>query len=101
MTKPATRAVRTGIENDQHHGAIVPPIHLSTNYSFVGFNQKRQYDYGRSGNPTRDILAQALAELEQGAGCVVTSSGMAAIKSCASAASAACWICSCEASGLP
>lgn len=79
MTKPATRAVRTGIENDQHHGAIVPPIHLSTNYSFVGFNQKRQYDYGRSGNPTRDILAQALAELEQGAGCVVTSSGMAAI----------------------
>jgi cystathionine gamma-synthase len=75
----ATRAVRAGIESDTQHGAIVPPLHLSTNYSFEGFGQKRAYDYSRSGNPTRDQLAEALAELEQGAGAVVTASGMAAV----------------------
>ncbi|MGH8151444.1 MAG: cystathionine gamma-synthase [Rhodanobacteraceae bacterium] len=74
-----TRAVRAGIETDIQHGAVVPPLHLSTNYSFAGFNEKREYDYSRSGNPTRDLLAGALADLEHGAGAVVTSSGMAAV----------------------
>jgi cystathionine gamma-synthase len=74
-----TRAVRAGIETDTQHGAVVPPLHLSTNYSFAGFNEKRAYDYSRSGNPTRDLLAEALADLERGAGAVVTASGMAAV----------------------
>jgi len=76
---PCTRAVRAGIESDQHHGAVVPALHLSTNYTFEAFNKKRRYDYSRSGNPTRDLLAEALAELEEGAGAVVTASGMAAV----------------------
>ncbi|RYZ71096.1 MAG: O-succinylhomoserine (thiol)-lyase, partial [Lysobacteraceae bacterium] len=50
-----------------------------SNFSFDGFGNKRQYDYTRSGNPTRDLLGEALAELEGGAGAVVTSTGMAAI----------------------
>jgi cystathionine gamma-synthase len=58
---------------------VTPPIVLSSNFSFAGFNEKRQYDYTRSGNPTRDLLAEALAELEGGAGAVVTATGMAAI----------------------
>ena len=74
-----TRAVRAGIESDTQHGAVVPPLHLSTNYTFEGFGRKRPYDYSRSGNPTRDQLAAALADLEGGAGAVVTSSGMAAV----------------------
>ncbi len=74
-----TRAVRAGICSDTHHGAVVPALHLSTNFSFAGFDQKRKYDYTRSGNPTRDLLAEALAELEEGAGAVVTSSGMSAV----------------------
>ncbi len=74
-----TAAVRAGIGSDRHHGAVVPPIHLSTNYTFDGLNGKRQYDYTRSGNPTRDLLAGALAELEGGAGAVITSSGMSAV----------------------
>ena len=74
-----TRSVRAGIATDTHHGAVVPPLHLSTNFSFAGFNQKRRYDYTRSGNPTRDQLAEALSELEEGAGGVVTSSGMSAV----------------------
>src|SRR5687768_18185253 len=74
-----TRAVRTGIATDAHHGAVVPPIHLSSTFAFDGFNGKRAYDYTRSGNPTRDHLASALAELEVGAAAVVTSSGMSAV----------------------
>jgi cystathionine gamma-synthase len=76
---PSTRAVRAGIESDTQHGAVVPPLHLSSNYSFDGFGNKRAYDYSRSGNPTRDLLGNALAELEQGAGGVITSSGMSAV----------------------
>ncbi len=75
----ATRAVRASIESDTQHGAVVPPLHLSSNFAFAGFGEKRQYDYTRSGNPTRDALADALCELEGGAGAVVTSSGMAAL----------------------
>jgi cystathionine gamma-synthase len=76
---PCTRAVRAGIESDTQHGAVVPPLHLSTNYAFEGLGGKRPYDYSRSGNPTRDVLGHALAELEQGVGAVVTSSGMSAV----------------------
>ena len=75
----ATIAVRHGIEADKHHGAVVPPIYLSTTYSFADFDTKRQYDYGRSGNPNRDILAETLAELEGGAKGIITATGMAAV----------------------
>ena len=74
-----TRAVRAGLESDTVTGAVVPPIHLSTTYSFRGFDDKRAYDYSRSGNPTRDLLGNALADLEGGAGGVITGSGMGAI----------------------
>jgi cystathionine gamma-synthase len=76
---PATRAVRAGIATDEHHRAVVPPIHLSSTFAFDGFDRKRRYDYTRSGNPTRDHLGGALAELEDGCGAVVTSSGMSAV----------------------
>ncbi|MEK9499579.1 cystathionine gamma-synthase [Gaopeijia maritima] len=74
-----TVAVRAGIATETQHGAVVPPIHLSSNYSFRGYGDKRPYDYTRTGNPTRDLLGEALAELEGGAGAVVTSSGMSAV----------------------
>jgi len=75
----ATIAVRAGLESDPVTGAVVPPIHLTSTFAFRGYRDKRPYDYTRSGNPTRDLLASALAELEGGAGGVVTASGMAAI----------------------
>lgn len=77
--QPATIAVRAGIDRDTAFGAVTPPLVLSSNFSFEGFDAKRRYDYTRSGNPTRDLLAEALAELEGGAGGVVTATGMAAI----------------------
>lgn len=75
----ATIAVRAGVDSDSAHGAVMPPIVLSSNFSFEGFGGKRQYDYTRSGNPTRDQFAGALAELEGGSGAAVTATGMAAI----------------------
>ncbi|MCP4056256.1 MAG: cystathionine gamma-synthase [Pseudoalteromonas sp.] len=75
----ATIAVRNGVDADKHHGAVVPPIYLSTTYSFADFDTKRAYDYGRSGNPNRDILADTLAELEGGARGIITATGMAAV----------------------
>ena len=75
----ATRSVRAGIESDTQHGSVVPPIYLSTNFAFEGYRQPRRYDYTRSGNPTRDQLAAALADLEGGAGAVVTCTGLSAI----------------------
>jgi cystathionine gamma-synthase len=75
----ATAAVRAGIDTDVAYGAVVPPIVLSTNFSFDGYGGKRQYDYTRSGNPTRDLLGDALADLEGGEGGIVVSTGMAAI----------------------
>jgi cystathionine gamma-synthase len=77
--RAATIAARFGVDTDPAQGAVIPPLYLSSNYSFAGFGQKRRYDYTRSGNPTRDVLAGALAELEGGTGAVVTASGMAAI----------------------
>ena len=74
-----TQTVRAGLECDDETGAVVPPIHLSSTFAFRCFGQKRGYDYTRSGNPTRDLLAQALADLEVGAGAVVTATGRAAI----------------------
>jgi len=74
-----TRAVRAGLENCDVTGAVVPPLHLSSTYAFRGFGDKRKYDYSRSGNPTRDLLADALTDLEGGVGGVITGSGMGAI----------------------
>ena len=78
-SRRATRAVRAGIDRDPAFGAVTPPLVLSSNFSFAGFGEKRQYDYTRSGNPTRDLLGEALAELEGGAGGVITATGMGAI----------------------
>ncbi|AXY00136.1 O-succinylhomoserine (thiol)-lyase [Vibrio alfacsensis] len=77
--KPATIAVRTGIESDSQYHAVVPPIYLSTNYGFPAFGEVPQYDYTRSGNPNRGLLEQALYELESGKGAVVTNCGTSAL----------------------
>ena len=70
--------MRTGLGTDPAFGAVVPPIYLSTNYTFEGPSSPRPYDYSRSGNPTRDQLNDALATLEGGAGATVLTTGLAA-----------------------
>jgi cystathionine gamma-synthase len=78
-THQDTLAARYAIDCDEAHGAVIPPLYMSSNFSFHGFGEKREYDYTRSGNPTRDQLAQALAALEGGSGGVITASGMSAV----------------------
>ncbi len=79
MTEQATVAVRTGLQTDPQHGAVVPPLHLSSNYTFEDLGAPRRFDYTRSGNPTRALLAETLAALEGGERGVVTSTGMSAV----------------------
>ena len=80
MTKyDETILCSSGVNADPTHGAVIPPLYLSANYSFDGYGGKRAYDYTRSGNPTRDVLAEGLAALEGGAGAVITSTGMSAV----------------------
>lgn len=74
-----TNTVRAGIDTDGQYGAVMPPVYLSSNFSFEGFDGKREYDYSRSGNPTRDILAGAISKLEGGHGAVITNTGMSAV----------------------
>lgn len=73
-----TLAVCNGIATDAF-GAITPPLYLSSNYAFQEFGATQRYEYSRTSNPTRDILADTIAKLEGGADALVTSSGMAAL----------------------
>lgn len=75
----ATIAARAGISSDKQHVGVVPAIHLASTYALKGFNEKRDYDYSRTGNPTRSTFAEAVVELEEGTKGVVTSTGMAAV----------------------
>ncbi|MDP2714846.1 cystathionine gamma-synthase [Rheinheimera sp.] len=74
----ATIAARAGIAQDTAFSAVTPPLYLTSTYELTAFKQPGQYDYSRSNNPTRDLLAETLAELEGGVKAIVTSTGMSA-----------------------
>jgi cystathionine gamma-synthase len=74
-----TIAAAHGIALDRNFRAVTPPIYLSSTFAFSGYEQGGPYDYTRTSNPTRGLLAETLALLECGNGAVVTSSGMAAV----------------------
>lgn len=76
-----TQLAQAGIGWDPAYGAVIPPLYMSSTYVWPApdVESKGPYDYGRSNNPNRDLLAGALSALDGGAGAVVTSSGMAAI----------------------
>nr|WP_300993768.1 cystathionine gamma-synthase [Rheinheimera sp.] len=74
----ATIAARAGIAQDSAYGAVTPPLYLTSTYELKAFKQPGKYDYSRSNNPTRDLLGDALAELEGGAKGLITGTGMSA-----------------------
>ena len=74
-----TRAIHVGQHRDPATGAVVPPIHLASTFVQPGSGEWGEFDYTRSGNPTRKALEQTLANLEGGVGALAYSSGMAAI----------------------
>ncbi len=74
-----TRAIHVGNEIDPATGAVVPPIHVASTFRQPGAGKWGEFDYSRSGNPTRTNLQNTLASLEGGCGALAFSSGMAAI----------------------
>ncbi|MBZ5200535.1 methionine biosynthesis PLP-dependent protein [Planomicrobium chinense] len=82
MTKQSleTAMVQLGNRNDAETGAVSPPIHLSTAYAHEALGQSTGFDYTRTKNPTRAILEEGIAALEQGNAGFACSSGMAAIQ---------------------
>jgi cystathionine gamma-synthase len=79
LRAPQTIAAANGIAADEEFGAVVPPIYLSTTFSFVGFEQPHGHEYTPTSNPSRDLLADTIAKLEGGVGAVMLASGMAAV----------------------
>lgn len=74
-----TRAVHVGNEVDPQTGAVVPPIHMASTFRQPGAGKWGDFDYSRSGNPTRSNLELTLASLDGGCGALAFASGMAAI----------------------
>jgi cystathionine gamma-lyase len=73
-----TRAIHVGNEPDPQTGAVVRPLHLATTFVQPGAGEGAEFDYSRSGNPTRKAFESTLASLEGGSGALAFSSGMAA-----------------------
>ena len=73
-----TRAIHTGQERDEATGAVVPPLHLASTFVQPGAGTWGEFDYSRSGNPTRKAFETTLASLEGGCGALAFASGMAA-----------------------
>ncbi len=76
---PETIAAANGIADDPAFGAVAPPLYLSSTFAFEGFERPGRFDYSRTANPSRVMLADTLAKLEGGSGAVVTASGLAAL----------------------
>lgn len=89
VTGFATRAIHHGYHPEQMGGALVPPIHLTSTYTFANaaqggrrFAQEEQgLIYSRLGNPTTQLVEARMADLEGAEAAVVTASGMGAISS--------------------
>jgi cystathionine gamma-lyase len=73
-----TRAIHIGQERDEATGAVVPPIHIASTFVQHEAGKWREFDYSRSGNPTRKNLETTIASLEGGCGALAFASGMAA-----------------------
>jgi cystathionine gamma-lyase len=73
-----TRAVHVGHEPDPLTGAVTAPIYTSSTFAQAGIGKTKGYEYSRSGNPTRERLERALADLEGGRYGLAFSSGLAA-----------------------
>jgi len=73
-----TRAIHVGQERDPQTGAVVPPVHFASTFVQPGAGVWAEFDYSRSGNPTRKAFERTIADLEGGIGALAFASGMAA-----------------------
>ena len=76
----ASIAAQAGIDCENHHGAVTPPIYTTSTYRMADFGVEGEHEYARVSHPNRSHLAAALSELEGGCGqAIITASGMAAL----------------------
>ncbi|MFT8321296.1 MAG: methionine biosynthesis PLP-dependent protein [Bacillus sp. (in: firmicutes)] len=75
-----TKLAQIGNRSENITGTVNPPVYFSTAFRHTGIGESTGYDYTRTGNPTREILENAIAELEEGDRGFACSSGMAAIQ---------------------
>ncbi|MEI3607754.1 aminotransferase class I/II-fold pyridoxal phosphate-dependent enzyme [Pseudogracilibacillus sp. SE30717A] len=75
-----TFLVQIGNRREEHFRAVSTPLYFSTAYRHEEIGLENGYDYIRTGNPTRNVLEEAVAELEGGEEAFATSSGMAAVQ---------------------
>ena len=73
-----TLAIHAGQAKDPTYGAVMTPIYQTSTFAFKDVNQPGEFDYSRSGNPTRKALEECLAALEGGTDGFVFATGMAA-----------------------
>lgn len=78
--KLETILVQLGNRSEDRTGTINTPVYFSTAYRHTGIGESTGYDYARTGNPTREVVEQAIAKLEEGDRGFACSSGMAAIQ---------------------
>ncbi|WP_165037990.1 cystathionine gamma-synthase [Enterococcus sp. ZJ1622] len=74
-----TKLIHGGISEDPATGAVSVPIYQTSTYRQDGVGQPKQYEYSRSGNPTRFALEELIADLEGGVRGFAFSSGLAGI----------------------
>ncbi|WP_226530896.1 methionine biosynthesis PLP-dependent protein [Metabacillus niabensis] len=75
-----TKLAQIGNRSENVTGTVNPPVYFSTAYRHAGIGESTGFDYIRTGNPTRLLVEQAIAELEHGDRGFAFSSGMAAIQ---------------------
>ena len=71
--------VQIGTRTDERTGCLSTPIYQSATFAHPALGQSTGYDYSRTLNPTRQVLEEAMADLEGGAAGFAFSTGMAAV----------------------
>ena len=73
-----TKLIHGGISEDKYTGATSVPIYMASTFhqQKIGENE---YEYSRSGNPTREAVEKLIADLEDGTAGFAFASGSAAI----------------------
>ena len=77
--KFATKVIHAGINPEKQTGAVMTPIFQTSTYAQDGVGKHKGYEYARTKNPTRSVLEENVAALENGFDAIAFSSGMAAM----------------------
>ena len=77
--KFATKAIHAGCQPDELTGAVMPPIYQTSTFAQEEPGVHKGYEYARASNPTRSVLEDNIAALENAQYGLAFASGMAAI----------------------